>query len=43
MGASAIRLLSRFEQPLFGFFLALDAMPRPRHSLQTLGVNFFAA
>src|SRR5580698_474804 len=37
------QLLRGFEQSLLGFFLALDAMPRPRHSLQTLGINFFAA
>ncbi len=32
-----------FEQAFFGFFLALDAVPRPWHSFQALGINLFAA
>jgi hypothetical protein len=36
-------LVRGFEQTLLGFFLALDAVPRPRHSFQALGVNLFAA
>jgi hypothetical protein len=35
-------LLSGFEQALLCFFLALDAMPRPGHSFETLGVDLFA-
>src|SRR5215475_952866 len=36
-------LLRRFfQQALLEFFLALDAMARPRHRLQTLGVDLLA-
>src|SRR5580765_6249656 len=34
---------SLFQQSLLHFFLAFDAVPRPRHGFQALGVNFFAA
>ena len=41
---SAFWLVGRlFEQSLFEFFLALDAMARPGHSLETLGVDLSAA
>jgi hypothetical protein len=33
---------SLFQQPLFELFLALDAMAGPRHSVETLSVNFLA-
>jgi len=36
-------VLSFFQQSLLEFLLALDAMARPRHSFQTLGIDFFAA
>jgi hypothetical protein len=36
-------LLRGFEQALLCFFLALDAVPRPRHGFETLGINLFAA
>jgi hypothetical protein len=36
-------LLRGFEQALLGFFLALDAMARPRYGFETLGVDFLAA
>ena len=36
-------LVRGFEQTLLGFFLALDAVPRPWHSFQALGVYLFAA
>ena len=36
-------LLRGFEQALLGFFLALDAVARPRHGFETLGVDLFAA
>src|SRR5579872_2113778 len=32
-----------FEQPLFRFFLAFDAMAGPRHCFQPLGIDLFAA
>src|SRR5580698_9067018 len=34
---------SFLQQTLFEFFLALDAVARPRHGLQPLGVDFLAA
>ena len=36
-------MLSFFQQSLLKFLLTLDAVARPRHSFQTLGVDFFAA
>ena len=39
----AARLLRGFEQALFGFFLALDAMPRPGNGFEALGIDLFAA
>ena len=36
-------MLSFFQQSLLEFLLALDAVARPRHSFQALGVDFFAA
>src|SRR5271155_5991014 len=33
---------SFFEQPLLELLLALNAMPRPGHSLKTLGIDFLA-
>ena len=40
---SILGLLRGFEQALFGFFLAFDAVPRPGDGFQSLGVDFFAA
>src|SRR5208282_230862 len=34
---------SFLQQSLLEFLLALDAVARPRHSLQALGINFLAA
>src|SRR5258706_2688294 len=34
---------SLFQQSLLKLLLALDAMPRPRHGLQSLGIDFLAA
>ncbi len=34
---------SLLQQPLLQFLLALDAVPRPGHSLQPLGIDLFAA
>ncbi len=34
---------SFFQQSLLQLFLALDAVARPGHSFETLGINFFAA
>jgi len=36
-------VLSFFQQTLLEFLLTLDAVARPRHSFQTLGVDFCAA
>lgn len=38
-----LRLLRGFEQALLGFFLAVDAVARPGHGFESLGINFFAA
>src|SRR5258708_36651392 len=36
-------LLSRLQQALLGFLLALDAMPSPRYGVEALGVDLLAA
>ena len=41
--ANSISARGFFQQSLLHFFLTLDAVPRPRHGFQALGVDFFAA
>src|SRR5258708_34789715 len=36
-------LLSRLQQALLGFLLALDAMPSPRYGVEAFGVDLLAA
>jgi hypothetical protein len=43
MKKSAPTLLGGFEEALFGFFLAFDAMAGPRNGFEAFGIDLFAA